>query len=91
MTKLHEERAKVFELQQLEGELAHSLKLFEAWEFNIAEIRTQNSDNEIKKIQEKIENMRSSIEENLANIKTLDEEAANMMKDSENVYLMMIE
>ncbi|KAK9747108.1 RecF/RecN/SMC N terminal domain [Popillia japonica] len=85
MTKLHEERAKVFELQQLEGELAHSLKLFEAWEFNIAEIRTQNSDNEIKKIQEKIENMRSSIEENLANIKTLDEEAANMMKDSENL------
>ncbi|KAI4468751.1 structural maintenance of chromosomes protein 3 [Holotrichia oblita] len=85
ITKLHEERAKVFELQQLEGELAHRLKLFEAWEFHIAEIRMKGSEDKIKKVEEEVANIRNNIEENVANIKTLDEEAENMMKDSENL------
>lgn len=90
ITKLHEERAKVFELQKLEGELAHKLRLFEAWEYHIAEMRTTVSEEKIKTVEQDMQNIKDKIQENLDNVKKLEEEAENVMKETENVCLLII-
>ncbi|GJQ86777.1 putative Structural maintenance of chromosomes protein [Trypoxylus dichotomus] len=91
ITKLHEERAKVFELQKLESELAHNMKLLEAWEFYVVEVKTQNGEATIKAIQKNIQNIKNTIQENLSNIKTLEEEAENILKQSNDLYSVVVD
>lgn len=85
ITKLHEERAKVFELQALEGQLTHNVKLFEAWQYLIAQKKTASGENDVKEIQDKIQNIKNKIEENLNNVKVLEEEVESSMRETENV------
>ncbi|KRT82397.1 hypothetical protein AMK59_3238 [Oryctes borbonicus] len=83
--KLHEERAKVFELQRLETELAHNMKLSEAWEFCITEVKTKTGEDKIKNVEKDIQGIKDTIQENLNNIKSFEEEAEIILKESANL------
>lgn len=90
MEKLRKERAQYDEYRELEHETERMMRLFEAWQFYLAQKKTATSKSEMEKSQSQVEGLEKQIQEHHESIKTIEkqieERNANDVSENKNFF-----
>lgn len=83
--QLREERAQYDEYCQLEREAEHLMRLYEAWQFCVAQRNSSNSKAAMTKGHEKIQDVENKIQQNRDSIKSIEAEIEEAHKKTNTV------
>lgn len=90
LSKLKEERTQYVEFQRIERELEHCKRIYLAWKYITALSNSEKTEENVKKVQKKIDLKLKSIAAGEEEIEDIEEKYAELLKKKEAVCFFIL-